>query len=69
MSGVFGRKLLGAAFLPLLSNQMLKREDSEAECDGATEGADDLEKIFAEGGGMMDQHEMMELMMNKQNKM
>jgi len=48
---------------------MLKREDSEAECDGAAEGADDLEKIFAEGGGMMDQHEMMELMMNKQNKM
>lgn len=47
---------------------MLKRQ--EAECDGAAaEGADDLEKIFAEGGGMMDQHEMMELMMNKQNKM
>lgn len=67
MSGVFGRKLFGAAFLPVLSNQMLKR--NEAECDAAAEGADDLEKIFAEGGGMMDQHEMMELMMNKQNKM
>lgn len=68
MSGVFGRKLFGAAFLPVLTNQMLKRQ--EAECDGAAaEGADDLEKIFAEGGGMMDQHEMMELMMNKQNKM
>jgi len=37
-----------------------------AECDGpregAKEGADDLEKIFAEGGSMMDQHEMMEMM-------
>ena len=67
MSGVFGRKLFGAAFLPLLSNQMLKKDT--AECDGAAEGADDLDKIFAEGGAMMDQHEMMELMMNKQNKM
>jgi len=31
---------------------MMKKE--AAECDGAKEGADDLEKIFAEGGAMMD---------------
>ena len=69
MSGVFGRKLVGAAFLPLLSNQMIKTD--AAECDGgaAADGADDLEKIFAEGGGMMDQHEMMEMMMARQSKM
>jgi hypothetical protein len=67
MSGVFGRKLFGAAFLPLLSNQLIKNDP--AECDAAAEGADDLEKIFAEGGGMMDQHEMMELMMSRQSKM
>jgi len=51
MSGVFGRKLFGAAFLPVLHNKMLKKDI--VECDGAAEGADDLEKIFAEGGAMM----------------
>ena len=51
MSGILGRKLFGAAFLPLLHNQMSKKDT--AECDGAAEGADDLEKIFAEGGAMM----------------
>ena len=69
MSGFFGRKLFGAAFLPVLSNQMIKKDKAECEGEAAKEGADDLEKIFAEGGAMMSQEEMMELMMAKQYKM
>ena len=54
MSGLFGRKLFGvAAFLPVLSNQMLKKDKAECDGEAAKEGADDLEKIFAEGGAMM----------------
>lgn len=48
---------------------MLKKNEAECDSEEAKAGADDLEKIFAEGGGMMDQHEMMEQMMMRQNKL
>lgn len=48
---------------------MLRKNEAECDSEEAKAGADDLEKIFAEGGGMMDQHEMMEQMMMRQNKM
>lgn len=48
---------------------MMKKDDAECDGEAAKEGADDLEKIFAEGGAMMSQEEMMELMMAKQYKM
>jgi len=48
---------------------MIKKDKAECEGEAAKEGADDLEKIFAEGGAMMSQEEMMELMMAKQYKM
>tara|TARA_B110001450_G_C17595274_1_gene470588 strand:- start:965 stop:1174 length:210 start_codon:yes stop_codon:yes gene_type:complete len=69
MSGLFGKKLLGAAFMPVLHNQVMKKDQAECDGEAAKEGADDLEKIFAEGGAMMSQEEMMELMMAKQYKM
>ena len=56
MANLIGKKIFGAAaFMPAFTNYyMLKK--SPAECDGenAEAAADDLEKIFAEGGGMMD---------------
>ena len=69
MSGLLTKKLFGVAFLPVLHNQMMKKDDAECDGEAAKEGADDLEKIFAEGGAMMSQEEMMELMMAKQYKM
>jgi hypothetical protein len=59
----FTKKILGAAYLPIfISNKANKKKN---ECHGAEHDAENLERIFAESGGMMDQHELMELMMNR----
>lgn len=60
----FSKKVLGAAYLPLFVTNRVSKKN---ECHGsdAEHDAEKLEQIFAETGGMMDQHEMMELMMNR----
>jgi|DEB0MinimDraft_12_1074336.scaffolds.fasta_scaffold46315_1 hypothetical protein len=60
-------KFIGLSILPLLMQSMNKEKKvNECHVDAhAQQDADALAKIFEEGGGMMDQHEMMEMMMNK----
>jgi len=58
-------KYVGFSFLPFLASQNQQKVNK---CDAA-EDADALSKIMEEGGGMMDQQEMMEMMMQRKNQL
>ena len=70
----FGNKLWISSLMPALASikfadTYFKNEMVQHQCAEPTKAVEDeakaLEKIFAEGGAMMDQQEMMELMMNR----
>lgn len=66
----FYQKVYGSTlFMPLYCKYLMQNQRKDNECHSHTEpqhALDDaaaLQKIFEEGGGVMDPHEMMELMM------
>ena len=63
------KKLLGLTFIPLFATPATTKSN-ECHIDAhAQQDAEALAHILEEGGSMMDQHEMMEMMMNKKDSL